>query len=71
MTALTVDTSIAPPPVKADVPTPGQLAADNALRRAHESVVTDGALHFVDPDAGDADDRFYRASPEPGLAPNE
>lgn len=42
MTALTVDTPIAPPPAKADVPTPGQLAADNALRRAHESVVTDG-----------------------------
>jgi hypothetical protein len=35
------------------------------------NVVTDGALHFVDPDAGDADHRFYRATPEPGLAPNE
>jgi hypothetical protein len=27
-------------------------------------VVTDGAIHFVDPDADDAPARFYRAVPE-------
>jgi len=31
------------------------------------NVVTDGALHFVDPDAPPLDARFYRAEPEPGL----
>jgi hypothetical protein len=30
------------------------------------NVVTDGALHFVDPDAADSPVRFYRAVPEPG-----
>ena len=34
------------------------------------NVVTDGAVHFVDPDAADAPARFYRAVPEPN-APAE
>jgi len=35
------------------------------------NVVTDGALHFVDPDAPPLNARFYRARPELGLAPDE
>lgn len=31
------------------------------------NVVTDGALHFVDPDAAESPSRFYRAVPEPDL----
>jgi outer membrane protein assembly factor BamB len=31
------------------------------------NVVTDGALHFVDPDAPPSHVRFYRVEPEPGL----
>ena len=29
------------------------------------TTVTDGAIHFVDPDAEDAAQRYYRAVPEP------
>ena len=35
------------------------------------NVVTDGALHFVDPDAPSLDARFYRAEPELGLPPDD
>jgi len=35
------------------------------------NVVTDGALHFVDPDAPPLDAQFYRAEPESGLLPDE
>ncbi len=35
------------------------------------NVVTDGALHFVDPDAPPLLMRFYRAEPEPGLPPDD
>ena len=35
------------------------------------NVVTDGALHFVDPDAPPLNLRFYRAEPEPGLPPDD
>ncbi len=35
------------------------------------NVVTDGALHFVDPDAPPSNVRFYRVEPEPGLAPDD
>ncbi len=34
------------------------------------NVVTDGALHFVDPDAPPSPMRFYRAWPEPALTPD-
>jgi hypothetical protein len=34
------------------------------------NIVTDGALHFVDPDAPPLDARFYRARPEPLLPPD-
>jgi hypothetical protein len=35
------------------------------------NVVTDGALHFVDPDAPALNARFYRAEPEPGLSADD
>ena len=35
------------------------------------NVVTDGALHFVDPDSPPLNARFYRAAPEPGLPPDD
>jgi Calx-beta domain-containing protein len=35
------------------------------------NVVTDGALHFVDPDAPSSDVRFYRVVEEPGLSPDD
>jgi len=35
------------------------------------NVVTDGALHFLDPDAPPLNMRFYRAKPEPGLPPDD
>jgi len=35
------------------------------------NVVTDGALHFVDPDSPLLDTRFYRAQPEPSLPPDD
>ncbi len=35
------------------------------------NVVTDGALHFVDPDSSALDARFYRAEPEPGVPPDD
>jgi len=35
------------------------------------NVVTDGALHFIAPDAPPLDTRFYRAAPEPGLPPDD
>jgi hypothetical protein len=34
------------------------------------NIVTDGALHFVDPDAPPLNARFYRAQPEPALPPD-
>jgi hypothetical protein len=35
------------------------------------NIVTEGALHFVDPDAPSTDRRFYRIAPEPGLPPDD
>jgi len=35
------------------------------------NVVTDGALHFVDPDAPSSAVRFYRTVEEPGLPPDD
>jgi hypothetical protein len=35
------------------------------------NVVTDGALHFVDPDSPPLGARFYRAQPVPGLDPDD
>jgi hypothetical protein len=35
------------------------------------NVVTEGALHFVDPDAAPLNGRFYRVAPEPGLPPDD
>jgi hypothetical protein len=35
------------------------------------NVVTDGALHFVDPDAPPLNTRFYRVKPEPSLLPDD
>ena len=35
------------------------------------NVVTDGALHFVDPDAPPSNVRFYRVKPEMGLPPDD
>jgi len=33
------------------------------------NVVTDGAVHFIDPDAGDFDKRFYQVAPVPNPPP--
>ncbi len=33
------------------------------------NVVTDGAVHFVDPDASEFGSRFYRVSPQPNYSP--
>ncbi|HMJ64349.1 MAG TPA: PQQ-binding-like beta-propeller repeat protein, partial [Candidatus Binatia bacterium] len=35
------------------------------------NIVTDGALHFIDPDAPPINARFYRALPEPALPPDD
>jgi hypothetical protein len=35
------------------------------------NIVTDGALHFVDPDTPPLNARFYRAEPEQGLPPDD
>jgi hypothetical protein len=35
------------------------------------NVVTDAALHFVDPDAPSLDARFYRVAPEPMIGPDD
>jgi hypothetical protein len=35
------------------------------------NVVTDGALHFVDPDTPPSSMRFYRVEPELGLPPDD
>jgi hypothetical protein len=34
------------------------------------NIVTDGALHFIDPDASPLNARFYRTQPEPALPPD-
>jgi hypothetical protein len=31
------------------------------------NIVTDGAIHFIDPDTSDFEHRFYRAAPEPNV----